>query len=98
MSDFDRARALLREFKGEAYLHGLGILAQTGARAAALGRRAAFVGCQFPGCDDYMDTIRAVPARRRRDAAGETDGAAPNAPREDLARITPSSCATPART
>jgi len=87
MTEFENARALLREFKGDAYLHGLGMLPQVGATTAALGRRAVFVGCQFPGCDCYMETIRAALAAAGVAMIGEADGAAPNAPREDLARI-----------
>lgn len=87
MTEFENARALLREFKGDAYLHGLGVLPQVGATTAALGRRAVFIGCQFPGCDCYMETIRAALAAAGVTLIGEADGAAPNAPREDLARI-----------
>ncbi len=87
MTEFENARALLREFKGDAYLHGLGVLPQVGATTAALGRRAVFIGCQFPGCDCYMETIRAALAAAGVAMIGEADGAAPNAPREDLARI-----------
>jgi alcohol dehydrogenase len=88
MTDFGNARALLRDFKGDSYIHGLGVLPQVGAAAAALGQRAAFVGCQFPGCQCHMDTIRDSLARAGVTLAGEMDGAAPNAPREDVARIT----------
>ncbi|MGC8781763.1 MAG: iron-containing alcohol dehydrogenase [Anaerolineae bacterium] len=88
MSGFDQARALLREFKGNAYLHGLGVLPQVGAVAAGLGRRAAFIGCRFPGCEHYMEAIRASLREAGVQIVGEEEGAAPNAPREDLARIT----------
>jgi|YNPBryantNP2012_1023418.scaffolds.fasta_scaffold02697_8 alcohol dehydrogenase len=88
MKGFERAQALLREFKGDAYLHGLGVLPQVGAVAASLGRRAAFVGCRFPGCDCYMDAIRDALRAAGVEIVGEEEGAAPNAPREDLARIT----------
>ena len=87
MHEFDNARALLREFKGDTYIHGLGVLPQVGAAAATLGRRAAFVGCQFPGCQCHMDTIRDSLAAAGVTLVGEMDGAAPNAPREDVARI-----------
>jgi len=87
MNDFRHARELLRDFKGESYLHGLGVLPQVGAVAAGLGRRAAFVGCRFPGCDCYMDAIRDALRASGVEIVGETEGAAPNAPREDLARI-----------
>lgn len=88
MTEFEKARRLLREFKGDAYLHGLGVLPQVGVATAGLGRRAAFIGCRFPGCDCYMDAIRAALTAAGVTIVGETDGAAPNAPREDLARIT----------
>ena len=81
MHEFDNARALLREFKGDTYIHGLGVLPQVGAAAAALGQRAAFVGCQFPGCQCHMDAIRDSLASAGVTLLGEMDGAAPNAPR-----------------
>ncbi len=88
MSEFATARTLLYQFKGDAYLHGLGVLPQVGTVAAALGRRAVFVGCRFPGCDCYMETIRAALRDAGVTILAETEGAAPNAPREDLDRIT----------
>jgi alcohol dehydrogenase len=87
MHEFDNARALLREFKGDTYVHGLGVLPQVGAAAAVVGQRAVFVGCQFPGCQCYMDAIRDSLAAAGVTLLGEMDGAAPNAPREDVARI-----------
>jgi alcohol dehydrogenase class IV len=88
MDEFDRARSLLAAFKGDAYLHGMGVLPQVGGAAAALGRRAVFVGCQFPGCQCHMDTIRESLRVAGVTLLGEIEGAAPNAPREDVARIT----------
>ena len=87
MTEFNTARTLLRDFKGDSYIHGLGVLPQVGSAAAALGQRAAFVGCQFPGCQCTMDAIRDSLASAGVTLAGEMDGAAPNAPREDVARI-----------
>jgi len=88
MDEFDTARALLREFKGDTYLHGLGVLPQVGQVVAGLGRRAALIGCRFPGCEAFMDTIRAAAKAAGVTLVAEIEGAAPNAPREDLARIT----------
>jgi len=88
MTEFENARALLRKFKSDTYLHGLGVLPQVGAVTAALGQQAVFIGCRFPGCDCYMETIRTALAAAGVKIVGEADGAAPNAPREDLARIT----------
>ncbi len=88
VNEFAKARALLYQFKGNTYLYGLGVLPQVGATTAALGRRAVFIGCRFPGCDCYMDAIRAALRDAGVTILAETEGAAPNAPREDLSRIT----------
>jgi alcohol dehydrogenase class IV len=88
MSDFTLARHLLRDFKGDTYTYGLGVMPQVGQLAATQGKRAAFIGCKFSGCDCYMDAIRDGLTRAGVTLVGEADGAAPNAPREDLARIT----------
>jgi alcohol dehydrogenase len=85
---FERARQLVRRFKGDQYLHGFGVLAGAGPATAQLGRRAALVADPFPGSGVFQEAIE----RSLRDAgvelAGVIQGAAPNAPREDVARIT----------
>ena len=87
-SDFDRARALLREFKGDAYLFGTGVLRRVGEIVASLGKRAALVRGTFPGSDNLVKTIRDSLSEVGVDLTGEVKGARPNAPREDLFRIT----------
>ncbi len=49
MADFGRARDLLRGFKGEGYVHGMGVLWRAGASAAGVGRSAVLVRTSFPG-------------------------------------------------
>jgi len=88
MSSFDRARQLLREFKGDAYLHGMGVLPQVGKVTAKMGKRAALVGDVFPGADAFIKTIKESLAATGVQLLGEIKGAGPNAPREDLTRIT----------
>ena len=88
MSDFDKARTLLREFKGDAYLFGTGVLSHVGEVVAKVGKRAILVRSTFPGSDDYVETIRSSLAEAGVSLAGEIKGAHPNAPREDLFRIT----------
>ena len=88
MADFNKARALLRQFKGDKYIHGLGVLPQVGEAAAALGKKAALICDNFPGADKYVATIRESLQAAGVEIIGEVAGAAPNAPREDLARIT----------
>jgi len=43
MSDFDRARAWLHEFKSNTYLFGAGVLPRVGEVVAARGKRATLV-------------------------------------------------------
>jgi alcohol dehydrogenase len=88
MSDFDEARRLLYDFKGEAYLYGPGVLPQLGSVARSLGRRTAMVVDRFPGSEQFLTTIRDSMAAAGLVLVAEIDGAGPNAPREDLYRIT----------
>jgi alcohol dehydrogenase len=87
MADFDRTHALLRKFKGDRYLHGMGVLSQVGSVTAGLGRRAALVCDVFPGADAFVETIKVSLSASKVEVLGEIEGARPNAPREDLARI-----------
>jgi alcohol dehydrogenase len=88
MSDFDKARKLLHEFKGDSYLYGTGVLSQVGQVTDGLGRRAALVRAEFPSSGGFVTTIKTSLAEADVEPVGEIAGAAPNAPREDLARIT----------
>lgn len=87
MGDFNRARLLLRRFKGDGYLYGLGVLPQAGALAARAGRRAVLVRNRFAGNSPHLDTIRHTLEAAGVDLYAEVEGAAPNAPREDLQRV-----------
>jgi len=88
MADFDKARMLLREFKGDAYLFGDGVLPKVGAAVVGLGRRGALVRGTFPGSDEYVQTIRESLKEAGIELVAQIKGARPNAPREDLFRIT----------
>jgi alcohol dehydrogenase len=88
MSDFSKARALLHEFKGDAYLFGAGVLSRVGEVVASIGERPVLVHDTFPGSDDFVRTIRDSLAAAGVTLMGEIRGAGPNAPREDLFRIT----------
>ena len=87
MANFDVARALLREFKRDAYLYGLGVLPQVGQVVAGQGRRAALVRDVFPAAEGFVATIVESLAAAGVSLVGQIQGASPNAPREDLARI-----------
>ena len=88
MADFSKARALLREFKGTAYISGPGVLPLVGAVVALQGRRGALVRDIFPGSGEFVDTIRSSVQTAGVELVAEIDGAGPNAPRDDLFRIT----------
>ncbi|MHB0868943.1 MAG: iron-containing alcohol dehydrogenase, partial [Chloroflexota bacterium] len=88
MSDFDRARELIRELKGDAYVYGQGVLSEVGRMAAELGNRAALVYDAFPGNERFLHRIKDSLASADVKLVGEIEGARPNAPREDLFRIT----------
>ena len=63
MSNLERARELLYEFKGDAYLFGSGVLPQVGGVVASLGQRPALVRGTFPGSDGYVQAIRDAAAQ-----------------------------------
>jgi alcohol dehydrogenase len=88
MPGFEKAKALIFEFKGDSYLFGSGVLWQVGAVASELGVRPALVKPGFSGHEVLVETIRTSLAEVCLDLCGVIDGAAPNAPREDLWRIT----------
>ncbi len=83
----DRATSLWHEFKGDAYLYGVGVLSDVGQAAGQAGGRAALVRGTFPGSDDYVHIIKDSLSTAGVDLAGEIKGARPTAPREDLFRI-----------
>ncbi len=84
---FNKATALLRQFKGDAYLFGTGVLASLGPVVAGLGRKAALVRGTFGGSDDYVDRIGRSLAAAKVDLVATIRGARPNSPREDVVRI-----------
>jgi len=87
-SDFEKAQALLRAFKGDAYLFGPGVLSRFGQVVASAGKRAVLVSDAFPGSDRFVITIRDSLAQAGVELVKEIRGAGPNAPREDVFRIT----------
>lgn len=85
---FDKARALLRQFKGDAYLFGKLVLSELGKVVEPLGSRAALVRGTFPGSDNFIGPIQLALAEGGAFIAAEIKGSRPNSPREDLLRIT----------
>jgi alcohol dehydrogenase class IV len=88
MDYFGKARDLLRGFKGDAYLFGNHVLKDAGGVVASCGKKAALVRGGFPGVESHIETIRRSLAQAGVSLAAEITGAKPNAPREDVFRIT----------
>ncbi|GAB4401127.1 MAG: hypothetical protein Kow00123_10020 [Anaerolineales bacterium] len=86
MDAFARAKELLREFKADRYAFGVGVLDRTGELAVELGSRAALVRPRSHGADVVRQVVKSLEGAGVR-VVGEITGAAPNAPREDVARI-----------
>jgi alcohol dehydrogenase len=88
MTDFEKARALLRQFKGDSYLFGNGVLTKVGETVAGAGERAALVRDTFEGSDTFVKVIADSLAEAGVELAAVIKGPGPNCPREDLFRIT----------
>jgi alcohol dehydrogenase len=88
MDLFDEARSLLKDFKGDSYVYGVGSLSKVGSICARIGNSAVLVRDTFPGSDRFVSGIGDCLAENGVGVAGEVEGAGPNCPREDLFRIT----------
>ncbi len=88
MSNFEKAKQLIREFKGDRYVFGSGVLPEVGGATAEVGQRAVIVYTVFPGNEALIKTVRDSLAAAGVKVLGEIEGARPNAPRQDLFRIT----------
>ncbi len=88
MADFERARQMMREFQGKKYVFGSGVLDEAGRITAGLGKSAAFVYDVYPGNEHFVGRIKDSMAGAGVRVVKEIEGAKPNAPREDLQRIT----------
>lgn len=87
-TSFERAAALLKAFKGDTFVSGFGVLEEAGALCARLGRRAVLIRDTFPGADAYADQIARSLEQAGVAVIKTVAGAAPNAPLEDLHRVT----------
>lgn len=85
-----RARDILKGFKGDSYAFGLGVLDKVGEFAAGLGKTALVVASSSDWFKPVVERVLASLNNRGVSLAGDrvVRGAAPNAPREDVYRIT----------
>ena len=88
MDQIKRAYGLLRDWKGDSYIHGLGVLDEVGEAAAAFGKRALVVSnaaSMKPIVDRVVESLEKAGVER---AGGAIAPAAkPNSPREDVYRL-----------
>jgi alcohol dehydrogenase len=87
MSKFNKAKDLIREFKGDRYVYGSGVLGEVGRLSRELGGKAALVRPSFPGSEAHIEAVRKSLIEAGVEVLGEIEGAAPNAPREDVYRM-----------
>jgi alcohol dehydrogenase len=85
---FATARDLLKEFKGDTYRFGNGVLQDVGGIVATTGQRAVLICTPFARAAGYLDMLRDSITQAGVPVAAVIQGARPNTPREDLRRIT----------
>ncbi|MCF7944296.1 MAG: iron-containing alcohol dehydrogenase [Spirochaetia bacterium] len=88
MNNIEKAQELLHSFKGNRYTYGKGALKQVGSLAGNVGKKAFFLFDTFPGSDKYIQIIKQELKEAGVVLTGEESGPKPNAPLEDLYRIT----------
>lgn len=87
MSEFSTAEELIHQFKGDAYLHGAGILEKVGELAKPLGARAMLISDGFAGATERIKRIVVSLERKDVQIVKQVPGAKPNAPRDDVTRM-----------
>ncbi len=88
MNYFEKARTLLKDFKGDSYRYGNDVLQNVGNIASPVGKRAVLVHTGFSGSEKYIETICTSLEQSGITLTAKMRGVRPNAPREDLARLT----------
>ncbi|UCH03321.1 MAG: iron-containing alcohol dehydrogenase [Candidatus Bathyarchaeota archaeon] len=81
------AEKLLKEFKGDDYAFGEGVLERVGDYAYILGRDLVVISGQNARCTNILDTVVKSLINKGLNITNIFDGARPNAPKEDVYRI-----------
>jgi alcohol dehydrogenase len=92
LTRFEKASFLIKEFKGDSYIFGSGILNEIGRLAVSLGNRAVLIQAVFTGSDQMIEQVCSSLKMAGVNVLGKIRGAEPNAPRDDLFRITGELC------
>jgi alcohol dehydrogenase len=83
----DKARSLIKTFKRESYVHGLGCLEKVGSLIQGLGEKVLLVTSLQERDPQSFNTISDSLENAGLQTAGHTPTARPNSPREDVFRI-----------
>lgn len=83
----EKARELLRTFKGDAYVFGLDTTGATGAKAAKLGKRALLVANASSWMAPAVEAVKGSLAAAGVEIVAATAGSRANSPTEDVYRI-----------
>lgn len=84
----EKARKLLQEFKGEKYVFGIDCLDKLGGLALEMGQRSLLVTNMGDWDVSTLNRIQDSMTNQGVEVLGPVPGAAPNAPREDVFRLT----------
>ena len=84
---FEKARNLLNQFKGKAYVYGFGVLEQVGTVSKEFGKKAVLVRGTFNGSDELVGKIAKSLEESQINLVAVIKGSRPNSPKEDLYRI-----------
>ncbi len=88
MDYIEKAKQLLKDFKGDRYVYGKGAVNQVGEVAKGLGKKAILLHDSFPGSDAYVSAIKEQLKKSGVELDRSVSGPGPNAPLEDVYRIT----------
>jgi alcohol dehydrogenase len=83
----DKARSLIKTFKRDRYIHGLGCIDQTGSLAQGLGKKVLLVTSLQERDKQNFEVLAGSLAQAGFQIAGHTATARPNSPTEDVFRI-----------
>lgn len=88
VTTFEKAERLIREFKGDSYVFGPGVLHEVGRVTAAVGNRATII-CNTPSPSNQpvLKRVRDFLSSTNVEVLGIIEGAHPNAPRQDVSRL-----------
>ncbi|MBN2625510.1 MAG: iron-containing alcohol dehydrogenase [Spirochaetales bacterium] len=87
MNRKEKAAELLKQFKGVSYHYGKGALDNLASEAGKMGKRAFLVHSSFKGSEKWIEKIIEALEEAGVELIGRIPGGKPNAPREDLFRI-----------